>query len=534
MSKKFATHVTAALAALLVGTGTASAAPSDLSPQQVMAEFPAMPCVAGGPTAEDAAQATALNALLTAKMRGSMTAYNTSCARAVVQATIARGLPLRAATIALATTIVETSNANLDGGDRDSIGLFQQRPSMGWGTREQCLDPVYATNKFLDYMVTNVPNWQTRPVGDVAQAVQRSGFPERYQPQANDAAIIAEALVRTNESASVVVEANGAMQVFNRDRNTGLLATNWQQGPGQNWAGWHTPLNVPMVGTPSALLDHQGQMITFSRRGDGHLVQMAQDGPDGEIKTWWDLGGDFAGDPVAVKQPNGNKVVFLRGTDGQLWHKWQNTPDGEFQPSALVHPDLGVVTGRPSVLVDENNLFTVFTVRADGHLIMAAQPSKTAAWVQWDLGGDFTGDPAAVRTADGKFVVFVRGTDGKLWVKWQNEKGGVFPASALVNPGFGQITGAPSAVINPDGFVQVFARRADGHLASAWQSSTSGGVYQGFDDIGGNLTSDPAVGMTSGGAKAVFARSTDGSIITTWQPKPGDPFNRTWSYLLSN
>lgn len=533
MGKRIAAHVTAALAALLVGTGTAAGAPSDLSPAQVVVEFPALPCVAGGPTAEDAAQAAALNRLLTAKMRGHMTAYNTSCARVVVQTTLNRGLPLRAATIALATTIVETSNANLDGGDRDSVGLFQQRPSMGWGTREQCLDPIYATNRFLDHMVTNVAGWQTRPVGDVAQAVQRSAFPERYEVQANDAAIIAESLVRTNEAASVVVEPNGAMQVFNRDRTSGLLATNRQTGPGQNWVGWHTPMNVPMAGTPSALLDHREQMITFARSGDGHLVQMAQDGPDGEIKTWWDLGGEFAGDPVAVKQPDGNKVVFLRGTDGRLWHKRQNTPDGEFQPSALVHPDLGVVTGKPSVLVDENNLLTAFTVRADGHLVMAAQPGKTDAWVQWDLGGDFAGDPAAVRTADGEFVVFVRGTDGRLWVKWQNEKGGAFPASALVNTGFGQVTGAPAAVINPDGLVQVFARRADGHLATAWQSSTSGGVYQGFDDIGGSLSSDPSVGMTAGGTKAVFARFADGSIMTTWQANPGAPFNRTWSHLLS-
>ncbi|SEK77967.1 hypothetical protein SAMN04515665_10531 [Blastococcus sp. DSM 46786] len=91
-----------------------------------------------------------------------------------------RGLPDRAVVIALATAQQESRLRNLDHGDRDSLGLFQQRPSQGWGTPEQVQDPVYAAGQFYDRLVT-VPGWETGRLTEVAQAVQRSGFPELYQ-----------------------------------------------------------------------------------------------------------------------------------------------------------------------------------------------------------------------------------------------------------------------------------------------------------------------------------------------------------------
>ena len=64
-------------------------------------------------------------------------------------------------------------------GDLDSLGLFQQRPSQGWGTAEQVSDMTYATNIFYDHLL-QVPDWETIPVEDAAQEVQRSGYPELY------------------------------------------------------------------------------------------------------------------------------------------------------------------------------------------------------------------------------------------------------------------------------------------------------------------------------------------------------------------
>ena len=106
---------------------------------------------------------------------------------------VSAGLPPRAASIALATAYQETGIRNLDYGDRDSVGLFQQRPSQGWGTKQQLMDPYYATGKFYDALV-KIKNWETDDINDVAQKVQRSGHPEAYRDHEADARVLASTL----------------------------------------------------------------------------------------------------------------------------------------------------------------------------------------------------------------------------------------------------------------------------------------------------------------------------------------------------
>jgi hypothetical protein len=106
---------------------------------------------------------------------------------------IRRGMPAHAATVGIAAALQESKLYNLRGGDRDSLGLFQQRPSQGWGTRRQLLDPVYATNAFYDGL-EKVPGWESLAVTKAAQEVQRSGFPEAYATYENDARALASAL----------------------------------------------------------------------------------------------------------------------------------------------------------------------------------------------------------------------------------------------------------------------------------------------------------------------------------------------------
>jgi hypothetical protein len=104
-----------------------------------------------------------------------------------------RGLPARAATIANATAIVESKLRNIKFGDRDSLGLFQQRTSQGWGTEAQILDPIYATNKFYDALV-KVKGYELMAITKVAQEVQHSGFPDAYADHEEEGRILASAL----------------------------------------------------------------------------------------------------------------------------------------------------------------------------------------------------------------------------------------------------------------------------------------------------------------------------------------------------
>jgi hypothetical protein len=104
-----------------------------------------------------------------------------------------RRLPARAATIALATARQESKFRNLSYGDRDSQGLFQQRPSQGWGTVAQVRDPVYASNAFYDALV-KIDGYQELEITDVAQRVQRSAYPQAYADHEPEGRVYASAL----------------------------------------------------------------------------------------------------------------------------------------------------------------------------------------------------------------------------------------------------------------------------------------------------------------------------------------------------
>lgn len=113
---------------------------------------------------------------------------------------VARGLPARAASIALATAYQESDLVNVDYGDRDSLGLFQQRPSQGWGSPAQVMDPGYATNRFYDGLV-EVAGYRDLEVTEAAQAVQRSGFPTAYADHEADARVLASAFTGNSAAA---------------------------------------------------------------------------------------------------------------------------------------------------------------------------------------------------------------------------------------------------------------------------------------------------------------------------------------------
>ncbi|HEX3778773.1 MAG TPA: hypothetical protein VHX38_03850 [Pseudonocardiaceae bacterium] len=103
------------------------------------------------------------------------------------------GLPPHAVTVALATAWQESKLINLTSGDRDSAGLFQQRPSEGWGTYAQVTDPVYASTSFYQHLAAHT-DWASMSVTDAAQAVQHSATPDAYAQWEAEARAMASAL----------------------------------------------------------------------------------------------------------------------------------------------------------------------------------------------------------------------------------------------------------------------------------------------------------------------------------------------------
>ncbi|MGR6921106.1 hypothetical protein ACU635_43280 [[Actinomadura] parvosata] len=108
----------------------------------------------------------------------------------VIRVAVERDLPWRAAVIGIATTLQESYLDNsVVGDDGTAFGIFQQRPVSGWGTVATATNPEAAAGKFYSRLV-KVKRWQTRPLTEAAQAVQRSAYPNAYAKHENKAEVI--------------------------------------------------------------------------------------------------------------------------------------------------------------------------------------------------------------------------------------------------------------------------------------------------------------------------------------------------------
>ena len=124
-------------------------------------------------------------------------------ARVIRDVGVALGIPIRGEIVALATAMTESGLRNLNYGDRDSLGLFQQRPSAGWGTPAQITDPVYAATRFYRAL-EQVPDWENLPVTVAAQQVQRSAFPDRYAAWAGLATALVTSMAGTDTACAAL------------------------------------------------------------------------------------------------------------------------------------------------------------------------------------------------------------------------------------------------------------------------------------------------------------------------------------------
>lgn len=114
------------------------------------------------------------------------------------------GMDEHAVAVAITTAMQESELVNVNYGHDDSLGLFQQRPSMGWGSEEELMDPVYASFKFYEKL-QRTDGWQDMRLAEAAQAVQISAYPELYEQWESDAEVIADAFAGGEEAGLVCV-----------------------------------------------------------------------------------------------------------------------------------------------------------------------------------------------------------------------------------------------------------------------------------------------------------------------------------------
>ncbi len=121
-----------------------------------------------------------------------LTGEQTCNAATIIQVGQSMRVPARGLVVAIAAALQESNLINLPGGDRDSVGLFQQRPSQGWGTPAQLHDPVYASRRFFGKLL-RIAGWERMSVADAAQAVQNSGDGSLYAKHEHRATVIVSA-----------------------------------------------------------------------------------------------------------------------------------------------------------------------------------------------------------------------------------------------------------------------------------------------------------------------------------------------------
>ncbi|MCM2389086.1 hypothetical protein [Streptomyces albipurpureus] len=255
---------------------TASSVRRGRLPRSAVA-FSVLLAVAGYVTVQYVAGDRPARCVVRAAATGDGPTYELSTEMASNAATISavgtsRGLPERAVTIALATAIQESSLLNIRHGDRDSLGLFQQRPSKGWGTPKQILDPVYSTEKFYDGLVA-VPGYSRLPLTVAAQRVQRSGFPQAYAKHEPNATLLAAALTGRTDAALTCAPGQGSgsgdpakvraelLRAFGPEVAPKAMA---QGAPGASGAAGGSEVSIPV---PPALVASGGTGGKASQRG---------------------------------------------------------------------------------------------------------------------------------------------------------------------------------------------------------------------------------------------------------------------------
>ena len=136
-----------------------------------------------------------------------LTAEQAANAATIAAVGMRDGMDEQAVAVAITTAMQESELINVNYGHDDSLGLFQQRPSMGWGTEEELLDPVYASFKFYEKL-RRTDDWERMSLAEAAQAVQVSAYPDLYEQWESDALVIADAFAGGEETGLACISGN--------------------------------------------------------------------------------------------------------------------------------------------------------------------------------------------------------------------------------------------------------------------------------------------------------------------------------------
>jgi hypothetical protein len=281
------------------------------------------------------------------------------------------------------------------------------------------------------------------------------------------------------------------------------------------WTVWAS-LGAPAGGflnAPSTISRNPQVCNVYVRGGEGALWQLAFF--DGRWHSWVKHDGILLAEPAVGSLNPNHEHVFGQGTDGQLFQKWWTSDAGWQAWSPLGAPAPGFV-GRPGTVSRSPQVWNVYVRGRDNALWqLPFHGRRRHFWSRHDDGGVLASAPAAGSMNPNHEHVFVRGTDGQVWVKWWLQGSGWSAWAALGAPP-GGFVGGP-AISDDAATCDLFVRGRDNAL---WQKSYRSGVWGAWErhNDGGVLAEDPAVASMRADHLQVFVRGTDGRV---WQKSWG-------------
>jgi hypothetical protein len=357
---------------------------------------------------------------------------------------------------------VESHMNNLPCGDADSLGVFQQRPSQGWGTPAQIMDVHFASNSFFTRAINSERAHPGFTAGQIAQDVQRSAFPDRYDAARAKAQALLDEVKVVPPPARVrsVVTATGG-QEFGIGPDGHVMSTFWSASIGDN-GGWHAWFAIP-TGYGDGVTAVNASVTVTTLNGQTQLFTTAADGR--VISTFW------------------SPTIPTNGG----WHEWFAIPtgfyDGKTAPNAVITASGG----------------QLFTTAPDGHVMStfwSPDITDNGGWHAWFAiptgfadGVTAANATVSMTTLNNQTQLFTTANDGHVISTYWS---GIIPTNGGWHEWFAIPTGfydgktAPNAVITASGgqlFTTAPTAAPDGHVMSTFWSpsiTTNGGWHEWF------------------------------------------------------
>jgi hypothetical protein len=355
---------------------------------------------------------------------------------------------------------VESHMNNLPCGDADSLGVFQQRTSQGWGTPEQIGNVRYAANAFFSRaIVTDSPSLTP---GQLAQAVQRSAYPDRYDAAQQTAeSLITRARTlgvpapRVASGLDSVSWGAGRVDAFARSGDNHLLHRWFSSGA---WSGWNQVGTVTIASDPSVASWGDRRLDVFARSTANTLVHVYFTGTSWFVDVM--EGGTITSGPEVVSWGDGRIDVVARGGSNQLVH-WSYDRTSGWAAHWDQHG--GLLTSDPTIASWAPGRLDVFA-SDDKHRLVHIWYAN-GAWSGWEaLSGEdtLTSAPDAVSWGPNRIDVVVRNSSKKLGHLWYN---GTWNSQTL---GSATLSGPPTISSQGVSRLDVFLPDADKRMVQGY------------------------------------------------------------------